>query len=142
MARDKRRMDELRQAYEATTYRAMLPSDEVAIRVGDVCPQIDDLLDDLGMRNWAFISAANPGSMVCEPAENLARHALLLEYVTDMGWRYFPGQGVPDDIGWEPEASALILGIEASVAVGVGRRFGQFAIVRASRGEPARLAWC
>ena len=52
------------------------------------------------------------------------------------------GEGVGEDPKWQPEESALILGISRGEAVKLGRRFGQLAIVAGRCGRSARLIPC
>jgi hypothetical protein len=53
-----------------------------------------------------------------------------------------PGEGIGDDGTWLPEQIILVLGIERTAAVQLGRRFGQRAIVWGELGGLATLAFC
>ena len=57
------------------------------------------------------------------------------------GYAILPGAGVPDEAGWSPEPSFLVLGITEETAADVGRLFEQHAIVVGCRGTAARLLW-
>lgn len=132
----------LRGAYEATTYRAILPSGDITIRIGKTCHALDELLSAFDVTSWAFVSAANPGSTLVLPAENDARHDALLERVRSLGFPWFPGWGEPDAPGWESEPSVLIIGIPCTRAVQLARVLEQNAIVCGERCGRAMLAWC
>ena len=43
--------------------------------------------------------------------------------------------------GIEQEESVLVLGLDETKAVALGRTFGQRAVIVGERGRPARLAW-
>lgn len=137
--RERRR---LTRAYEATSYRATCPEGEVVLRIGRCCELLDRLLARAGSACWAFVSAANPGSIQLAPEENARRHAHLLAVLEEGGMAVFPGTGEPDHPGWPAEPSVLVLGIDRSAAMALGRRFGQNAIVFGRIGEPASLVWC
>ncbi|MGE3843065.1 MAG: DUF3293 domain-containing protein [Vicinamibacterales bacterium] len=131
--------EELRQAYAATTFTALVPGGELRLRVGERHPDLDALQSEPGQFAWAYITAHNPGSVPTEPAANERAHRQLIAEVVRRRFQYYEGSGIPDDRAWPPEQSVLILGIAEEEAVAVGARFGQLAIVAGTRGEPARL---
>lgn len=137
-----RRRAELQSAYEATNYRAGGPSGDILIVVGQPCHKLDGILRAMGLSQWAFVSAENPGSVRCSAQENRARHARLLDRLGILGYAYFPAWGEPAGTHWESETSVLILGIVRADALALAREFGQLAIVCGSVGETAFLQWC
>jgi hypothetical protein len=133
----------MREAFERTTYLARLPDGRsVRIRVGKQCAALDELLASHGASTWCYVTAWNPGARPLAAAENAARHEELLAALRLLGKPFFEGEGVPDDPGWEPERSVLVLGIALAEARALGRRFGQLAIVAGRAGERARLVAC
>lgn len=131
--------EKLKQAYAATTFTARLPGGELRLRVGGHHPELDALLEGRGLLEWAYITAHNPGSVPTDPVLNAQAHGRLMGEVARRGFECYEGSGIPDDPGWLPERSVLILGIPEKEALVTGARFGQLAIVVGTRGEPARL---
>lgn len=92
------------------------------------------------MTTWAFITAWNPMSQPLPLQENRERAARL---AAELGARaVLAGLGVPDEPGWTPEESLLVLGIGIDDAVALARRYMQRAIVAGDYGGPARLVEC
>lgn len=129
-------------AYETTLFTVATPFGKFEIRPGQISPLLDQLLDHLGARNWAYVTAHNPRSQRLSGDENAARHEELKRRVLDGGYPAFEGEGVGQDKTWTPEKSLLIVGIDATEAVALGKEFGQFAIVIGDRGRPAQLRNC
>jgi len=134
--------DELRErllsAYRATTYRADVEGRSVDLRIGATVPGDGPVAG----QDWAFVTAANPGSRPLESEENVLRHEQLKARLADCDVVVFEGMGVPDSEGWEPEISLLVLGIGREQAVAIGRAFGQLAIVCGKPGGVAELVEC
>lgn len=134
--------EDLAAAYRRTSYVVDPPAGAgFAIRIGEACPPLDDLLERTGTRLWAFITACNPRSEPLSAGENSARMERLREMIERDGHAFLSGAGVPDEAGWSPEPSFLVLGITAEAAAEIGRLFEQHAIVVGSRGTAARLLW-
>lgn len=126
-------------AYRATTYFAEFGHGRVAIRIDRRSPALDRQLLTSGCTDWAFVSACNPGSQPLPEKQNHDRHAQLIKTVSTMGFIWHNGQGVPDQPGWQPEPSMLILGIQPEQALKLAASFGQKAIVAGAAGLLARL---
>lgn len=134
--------DTLRTAYEATSYRVLAsPIGPFTLRCGAVSKPLDNLLEHARVMTWAFVSAANPGSIRLDDRENRRRHAALVAEVHRRSLTHHDGVGVGDDGSWPGEESLLVLGLDEAAAVALGRAFGQHAVVVGERGRPARLAW-
>lgn len=133
---------ELIDAYRNTAYRIDTPSGPLTIRIGETVPQLDALLEQHGVRSWAFITAWNPGSRQLPEPENLARHAELEHRIATLGLATLPGAGEDQSGSWHPEQSVLVLGIDRATARDLGREFGQNAIVVGTLSEPAELLLC
>lgn len=127
--------------YRATTFEAALPDGELGIRIGQSHPRLDALLKEQGAGTWAYITACNPGSADLPPEENDKRHTDLLRYLEVKGFRIFLGEGRPDEPGWNPETSVLVIGIEHEAAMRLGQGLGQNAIVIGRHEGVAELVW-
>ena len=129
-------------AYRNTVYIAVLDERELHIRIDRATTDLDTALVRRGVATWAFITAWNPLSQMLSRAENDARHAKLIEEASAWHFETGVGRGEPADGAWVPEASVLVLGINQSEALALGRRYGQLAIVVGRHGEPAKLIEC
>lgn len=132
---------ELEVAYCATTFAAGLPDGELGIRIGQPHPRLDVLLKEQGAGTWAYITACNPGSADLPPEVNDKRHADLVRYLEIKGYRIFLGEGRPDEPGWDPETSVLVIGIEHEAAMRLGQDLRQNAIVIGQYEGVAELVW-
>jgi len=141
------RRHDLLRAYHATDFIVRRP--RLTIRVGRRCAMLDRLLTRVNVKEWAFVTAWNPGSRPLSRQANDARHRRLLRHLArwkrskpDRARTWFAGVGRPRDGLWKPELSVLILGISAVDARRLGARFGQVAIVAGTQGRAARLLLC
>jgi len=132
---------ELVEAYCATTFAAQLPDGEIGIRIGQPHPRLDALLKERGVGTWAYITASNPGSVNLPSDKNDKQNAELVQYLELKGYRFFLGEGRPDEPGWDPEASVLVIGIEHEAAYHLGQSLGQNAIVIGQYEGMAELVW-
>lgn len=129
--------------YENTDYFVFEPGGpDVRFRVGSNKPKLDALLERYGTSRWAFVTAWNPASRQLSAAENDARQDQLLDELTTRGFRCLPGEGRGADPSWPAEESVLVLDIPPAVARGIGRRFGQIAVVVGRRGSLSKLVPC
>jgi len=126
-------------AYRATAYVAEIEHGDIVIRIDQPSTALDQWLQAKGCKDWAFISACNPGSLPLPQALNVERHAQLVAAVEALGLTWRPGRGVPDRPGWQPEPSLLILDIASEEALRLAAGFGQNAIVAGSIGSSAKL---
>ena len=127
--------------YRATTYAADTPLGRADVRVGRRAPLLDDLLDLLGRRHWAIVTAWNPRSQRLDDAENGRRHGELLRAVGALP--HYAAENVPDDPKADfRETALLVVGLDADAAAELGRRFEQHAVVAGECGGPARLVAC
>lgn len=142
MALDPSERQRLQWAYERTEYRVFAPDGTLVIRVGQRVPRLDVLLGEIGVEQWAFLTAYNPRSQMLEPSHNQQRQRRLLTELEGTGLGVVPGEGAGLEPGWEPEPSVLVLGLDQDSAVEIARRYEQHAIVVGKRGERASLVWC
>lgn len=133
---------ELFVAYAQTTFVADLPQGSVAIRVNGLHPRLDEWLRLNGWTTWGFATAWNPASVCLALEENRQRHHALIQAVSAMGLPAWPGRGTPDSDSWTPEESLFVPGLTEPDAVGLGRQFGQLAVVWGQVGKSAQLLSC
>ncbi len=126
---------DLYDAYRNTSYQVF--NSDLSIHIGDFHNNLDQLLEDHQCETWAFITASNPRSKTLLEDENLKRHQLLLDDLT--AFILFEGQGVGEDPAWKPELSVLVLGIPQELAIEIGKKYDQNAIVTGIKGGVAEL---
>lgn len=128
-------------AYEGTRYQVLTVGGQVVAEVviGRPSEQIDHLLDARGASSGVFITAWNPRSEVTDAAQNAQANRRLHAELTDAGFLLLPHRGVGADPAWEPEQGFFAVGMTEETAVPVAERHGQYGVVVAERGEPARL---
>lgn len=134
--------DALFAAYRNTSFFADTPHGRLCLRVGQANGEIDVLLAAFGVRSWAYVTGFNPGSIALSPEENEQHHRRLVRQIEHSGYTAFTGEGIGDDGRWPPERSLLILGLGRDDAIGLGREFGQLAIVYGEEGGEAMLLPC
>lgn len=132
----------LETAYLETDYWVEdAPNGPFAIRIGEFCIGLEELLLEQVVAEWAFVTACNPGSTQISEAENVQR-MLELEAAARLNvWRFYRGCAKARINDWPPEPSLLILDIPRRDAIKLAKRFGQNAIVTGRIAEPARLVW-
>jgi hypothetical protein len=132
----------LEAAYRNTNFWVEdAPGGSFCIRVGTLCPELDRILADLGVSDWAYITAYNPGSELVGEEENTQRMLMLEKQLRGLTYVIFHGKGVAPMGGWPSEPSLLVLGIVAAQAREIGAAVGQKAIVVGRHGQAAQLAW-
>lgn len=110
----------------------------ISIRVGQVCKQLDDLLDSYNVSNWVYVGAMNPGADKISDKINASRHLSLYDQLKKMSVIYFEGMGRSDD--WE-ELGFFIFGIDGVEAENIARQWGQLSFLAATKGEPIVLLY-
>ena len=118
-------MNALIEAYKNTKYKVFEPS--IIIEIGVLNQDVDELLIEHKLVEWAFITAYNPYSRVLTDDENKVRHDELKELTKD--YITFEGHGVGEDPALEPELSLFVIGITRDEASKIGKKFEQNAIV-------------
>jgi len=131
-------MDEaLIDAFRATDYLVCLDEVEWAsIRIDQPLPAPLQAL--VGTRSWGFITACNPRSEACSPADNLTAQRDLLAALR--AWPQaviYPAIGVGAS-GWS-EPSLFVIGPDLATLDALGQRYQQNAYVHGHGVEIARL---
>jgi hypothetical protein len=133
---------ELLNAYLTTKYLVHTPKGETIILIGKRHPEIDPFVENLELKSWAYITAYNPHSELLPKEANQQRQGDLKKTIQDTGLSYFEGEGIGTDETWEPEPSVFIPGITEDVAIRLGEKYGQNAIVFGKYREAAQLLEC
>lgn len=128
----------LRKTYLQTAYVVRAPQGVHALRIGALHPAFDAELTAAGASCWAFVTAWNPGSRPVDAEQNARAQGQLVRVIAELGLQAWPAEGKADGGGWREE-SLCVLEMDAAVAVAVGRRFGQLAVVVGQRGGAAQL---
>jgi hypothetical protein len=129
---------ELRAAYENARY-IVHDDREPILRIGEPCPELDELLEDDGADAAAFITPFNPGGIRRHEDENNRYFAEFREVADALSYEQYLGEGNDPEGEWPHEPSLLFVGMPLAEAEALGRRFGQLAIVYIRKGEPAQL---
>lgn len=132
-------------AYRATRYvirpHASTEGVEQVLRVGRLHPALDVALTARGHREWAFLTAWNPGSRLRSKEENQRAQERLVSQLHAGGWGVAPAIGEAEDGSWS-EQSLFIPGLPRADAERFGRAHGQVAVLVGRVGAPAELLFC
>lgn len=131
----------LLDAYRDTDY-VVSANNSFTLRIGSLCPELDQLLLVQDFQEAAFVTAFNPFSQRLTDSENQERHSNLLRVLEAENHRWIVGYGQGSGADWDREDSVLILGIPMDAAIGLGRRFKQNAIVFHEPNRETRLEIC
>lgn len=134
-------LTDLEAFYRATTFLVDHPGGQnISIRVGQQHSALDEIITPLGA-TWAFLTAANPRSIVLTESENAARNSSLIECVSAAGYPFWPGSGISDYSDWKPEESLLVVGMSKDESDRFAQRYDQNAFVYGEVGGVAELVW-
>jgi hypothetical protein len=131
----------LKIAYEQAIYEVCYGKETLEIYIGKCCPPLDYLIAQSDSPTWALITASNPYSCPLSELENQQRHHQLIEHLQELQLPWLQALGKDRTGIWTPEQSLLILGIERSQAIAIGRKFEQNAIVFGVLNQLAELQW-
>lgn len=137
--------ERLLAAYRTTRYvvrpHASTEGVEQVLRVGGLHPTLDAALLARGHREWAFLTAWNPGSRPRGKEENQREQERLTSQLVAGGWVVAPAIGEAEDCSWS-EQSLFIPGLPRAEAERFGRAHGQVAVLVGRTGGPAELLLC
>jgi hypothetical protein len=125
-------------AYRSTRYHVDAPTGRATALLEGLNARLDRALEAARVETWAHITAYNPGFARPSLEENVAAQNALIAAVEALGHAWWPGCGESVDGAWR-EPALCVLDIERSVAMALGRRFAQLAIVWGRRGATAEL---
>ena len=131
---------DLISAYHGTSYQVLDCWGAVlgAARIGQISPNVDELLSAHGAASGVFITGWNPRSAPTERGRNEAAHRRLENELRARGIRFLPHRGVGSDPSWSEEG-VLALDLPIDKALELASLFQQNAIVAVEAGKPARL---
>lgn len=135
------RQAELVAAYSRAIYRVDVEPEPIYLRVGDASPVLDRWLAARGACRFAFLSAANPGSVPLSDNDNEQRHRRLCERLNKSGLPAVAGESYEAASGGWREASLLVCGVERPAAIALAREFGQAALLVGEAGAAVELVF-
>ena len=138
----KNAQDALWDAYLATSYEFEGPDGLLLIRIGDLHPKVDALIQRTDSNSWCYITAWNPHSVSLSGQENSARHASLCQALEAMNLRFYEGWGRGQNTTWPPEKSVFVAGLNERDARALAHRYEQNAVVWGTIGDEAQLLDC
>lgn len=132
--------NELAAAFAATTYRVFLPGGEVDLKVSCENNQFGAWLEAAGCREWALITAYNPGGVRRENSINKTCQAALEVKLLEMDYELLAGESLADAGEWPVEETCLAPGLPRDRALALAREFGQAALLWGDSATP-QLLW-
>ena len=132
---------QLDQSYRLARYTVLLSSREVHFRIGQRCVELETCLGRRGVTSACFLTAANPGSVLQSDETNSSAHKELIESIERAGYPWLPGVASDPAGNWPEESSVLVPGMDYEVALKLGRRFGQNALVWIDASGLPTLLW-
>lgn len=119
--------------------RYVLNDAGLTIRIGQHLDAVDRICEQHGFQTWAFITAYNPRSRLLTDEENCRRNEELRLVLIEQGFFFTEGEGQCEDPTWKPEKSFFVPGVTRQLALDLGLRFNQNAVVFGVVGGPAEL---
>lgn len=132
---------QLEVAYRATTYRVFLPGGSCDLRLDEACEALRGWLKTAGCRQFAIITADNPGSQPTAEAINAERQAQLECDLIEGNYEPYAGQNVPDAADWPVEESCFVPDLAPEDACALARDYGQNAVVCGGPDGVPHLVW-
>lgn len=127
------------RAYAGTAYCVHLPDATHVVAVGASAPALDAHGAAHGKTHWGIVTAVNPASVRLPDADNAARQRALARDLH--GFPVRPAENVDPTGVWPVEPAYWVAGMSLADLVTLASRYGQWAIVFAECGRPARLEW-
>lgn len=116
---------ELLLGYEATCYSVVNPKIDIYLK--KVNAELNSFLKDHNFTSWCFITAWNPFSIALSLEKNNELNALLEADLKE--YNIYPAEG-KDTLGdWPPEISFFVGNISREMAIFLGEKYEQNAIV-------------
>ena len=128
--------DALLQAFLATDYSVAFDGVELCVRIGQPC---DGLGEALGERDWAIMTACNPGGEIREAASNQVANAELARACDRSGLGRWPAVNRARQGNWPDEPGWLISPAPVDWLARQAEAFGQVGVVVGSGPGPAQL---
>lgn len=115
-------------AYKNTSFQAHVGDDVITLRVGQKCPELQEVFEQHDVTTACYITAYNPFGRLLTKQENEARNARLLRELAAQ-YLVFEGVGVDPTGEWEGEASFFALGASEDVSLALAEAWEQNAVV-------------
>ena len=88
-----------------------------------------------------MLTACNPASLPLDGNENASRQSQLECELLDSGFETYVGENVADDAGWPVEESCFVPDIAVAVAMTLGEKYGQNAVLCGGADGVPELVW-
>lgn len=115
-------------AYKNTLFKAYVGDEVITLRVGQPCPELQEVFEQHNETAACYITAYNPFGRLLTKQENEVRNARLQSELT-AAHHVFNGIGVDPTGEWEGEASFLALGASKDVSLALAEAWEQNAVV-------------
>ena len=127
--------------FRATSYCIETELGTLVLRIGQENVLLAEFLRRHGCRNWAIITAFNPGARRRLRDENENAQLSLTERLGELGLQHRIASNRADDVSWPTEPSLFVMSLARGQALQLCREFGQLACVcGGSEGVP-ELVW-
>lgn len=142
MALSAEEKDRLEAAYQATTYRLILPGFSFDLRIGQMPPpDFERYLETVKVARCVFLTAANPCSEVQPEESNQLAQKRMRGSLRAAGESFLEGLAIPDSADWPEEPGFFVLNFDDYEAALLASEYNQNAFVSATLGERVRLIW-
>ena len=132
---------ELDAAYRATTYRVFLPGGLCELRVDQPSEVLRCWLETADCREFAIVTACNPGSQPTDEAVNAEQQAQLECDLLEGNYEPYAAQNVPDTEAWPVEEACFVPDLAAEDACALAADYGQLAVIAGGADGVPRLVW-
>jgi hypothetical protein len=132
---------ELEALYRATTYRVFLPGGICDLRLDQANEELSCWLETAGSKEFAIITAYNPGGLACQAGENAEKQAELECELIEGNYEPYAGENVADTGDWPAEESCFITDIALQDACALAGNYGQNALVYGAADGVPKLVW-
>lgn len=135
------RTAELERAYAATVYRVFLPGGICDLRPGEPSETLRCWLENSGVREFAVLTACNPGSRRLTAGDNAERQARLEIALLEAGYEPYAGENLSGADDWPVEEACFVAGLPLADALALAGRFGQNAILYGRADGAPAVIW-
>lgn len=132
---------ELEAAYKATTYRVFLPGGICDLRIGEACETLRCWLETAGCKQFAVITAHNPGSQATDDSVNAEQQAKLECDLLEGNYEPYAAENQPDSDAWVAEESCFVPDLAVEDACALAADYGQNAVVCGGSDGVPHLVW-
>ena len=132
---------ELEAVYRATTYRVFLPGGMCDLHLDQPSETLRDWLETAGAREFAILTAHNPGAKQLDQASNMARQSQMETELLEKGFEPYAGENEADAGDWPAEETCFITDIGLPAACEIAAKYAQNAIVHGGADGVPHLVW-